>query len=185
MPFLCRIALVGPSFRGLWVCRDARFGRPPTWKRASVYAVAEANAHVYWSGRTSRASLHKFERFVISGAVITNDLRFAFQSHPFCTVISPISPCNMAHFTAQYGWYGKPIWPFSLFCMRLFAGEVFFVYLCHTAEIPIETSNNRHMNKNFLMVMLALATQYSTERLCSVRPSSKWRRTSFFLKSGS
>ena len=93
----------------MFIGLGARAVRPLTWKRESIYTVAGVNTRVYWSGRTSRASLHKFERFVISGAVITNDLRFAFQSHPFCTVISPISPCNMAHFTAQYGWYGKPI----------------------------------------------------------------------------
>ena len=61
-------------------------------------AMTWANAHGLWSGRTSRASLHIFNRPEASATLITNDLHLALQSQPFCTIISPILPRNMAHF---------------------------------------------------------------------------------------
>ena len=42
--------------------------------------------HIYWSGRTSRASLHTIKWFVASVRLIINDLYVAFQFHPFYRV---------------------------------------------------------------------------------------------------
>ena len=98
-------------------CRDARLVRPLRWECKSVYIgscvrardlktnsmVVEANARSVLSGRTNRASLHALAQLAMSGVLITNDLHLAFQSQPFCTIISPISPRNMAHLTVQCG----------------------------------------------------------------------------------
>ena len=68
-----------------------------------------------FNGRTSRASLHTHKHEtclpVYSSAVNQIDnqqLNLAFQSHPFCTVTSPISHGEMTHVAVQYGPYFKP-----------------------------------------------------------------------------
>ena len=68
-----------------------------------------------FDGHTGRASLHTHEHETClpaySSAVNQIDnqqLNLAFQSHPFCAVISVISHGEMTHFTVQYGPYYKP-----------------------------------------------------------------------------
>ena len=68
-----------------------------------------------FNGRTGRASLHTHEHEtclpVYSSAVNQIDnqqLNLAFQSHPFCTVISVISHGEMTHFAVRYEPYCKP-----------------------------------------------------------------------------
>ncbi|WP_154652090.1 hypothetical protein [Segatella maculosa] len=63
----------------------------------------ETQIHDYWSGRTSRASLHAIKRTEASATLIINGLHLAFQSQPFCGAISAILPRNLSYFTAQYG----------------------------------------------------------------------------------
>ena len=78
------------------------FGCPLTWKKESIYTVAGVNAHIYWSGRTSRASAHMKKRVRIRGCRSKHTCLLE-RTHEPCVPTCVRAARHFSHFTHRLG----------------------------------------------------------------------------------